>query len=67
MAITIVLKTGREIVLRSKAVATSHKDWAHFEGTAFTRDTVTNLLNSPVIVLELAYPAVAQGSPAGKG
>jgi hypothetical protein len=67
MAITIVLKTGREIVLRSKVVATSHKDWVHFEGTAFTTDTATTLLNSPVIALELAYPAATQGSPAGKG
>jgi hypothetical protein len=67
MAITIVLKTGREIVLRSKAVATSHRDWAHFEGTEFQSETLTNLLSSPVIALELAYPAVTQGSPAGKG
>jgi hypothetical protein len=67
MAITIVLKTGREIVLRSKAVATSHKDWAHFEGTAFQSETATNLLISPVIALDLAYPAAPQGSPAGKG
>jgi hypothetical protein len=67
MAITLMLKTGREIVLRSKVVATSHRDWAHFEGSEFTADTATNLLNSPVIALELAQPANTQGSPAGKG
>jgi len=67
LAITLKLKTGRDIVLRSKAVATSHRDWAHFEGTAFTTDPATNLLNSPVIALELAYPVASQGSPSGKG
>jgi hypothetical protein len=67
MAITLMLKTGREIVLRSKVVATSHRDWVHFEGSEFQTETATNLLNSPVITLELARPATAQGSPAGKG
>jgi hypothetical protein len=67
MTITLILKTGREIVLRSKVVATSHRDWVHFEGSEFQTETATNLLNSPVITLELARPATAQGSPAGKG
>lgn len=67
MAITLMLKTGREIALRSKAVATSHKDWAHFEGTAFTTDTATTLLNSPIIALELARSATSPGTTMGKG
>lgn len=67
LAVTLKLKSGRDIVLRSKAVATSHRDWAHFEGTAFTLDAATKLLSSPVIALELAYPAALQGSPVGNG
>ena len=67
MNITLMLKTGREIVLRSKVVATSHRDWVHFEGSEFTADTATHLLSSPVIALELARPTDTQGSPAGKG
>ena len=67
VALTLLLKNGRELVLRSKAVATSHRDWTHFEGTEFQTETATNLLKSPIIELELARPATAQGTTTGKG
>jgi hypothetical protein len=67
MAITLMLKTGREIVLRSKGVATSHQDWAHFEGAVFSTDTATKLLNSPAIDFELARTEGAQRPTSGKG
>jgi len=67
MTLTLVLRSGREIALRSKVVATSHQDWAFFEGITFTQEPTTKLLSTPVIELEFARTVATQGSSSGKG
>ncbi len=67
LTLTLKLKNGREIVLRSKGVATSHQDWAHFEGAVFSADSATKLLSSPAIEFELARTEGAQQPTSGKG
>ncbi|MFM7187874.1 MAG: hypothetical protein ACKO14_08645, partial [Armatimonadota bacterium] len=67
MTLTLVLRSGREVALRSQVVATSHQDWAFFEGITFTQEPTTKLLSAPSIEFEFARPAASQGSTLEKG